>query len=81
MGNEFQKVIDNDNLEVARNNLNEFTGKIKRRYEREIEEVSMNQRAREIDENQIGFINANPELTFEEMRLIKRFADYMKGDK
>ena len=78
MGNEFQKTIDHDNLEVARNNLNEFTGKLyKKRYINDIEEID-NQH---IDEMQLGFINNNPELSFEEIRLIKKFSDYMKGDK
>lgn len=77
MGNEFQQLLDHDNLEVARNNLNEFTGKIKRRYEREIHMTDIEN----INEMQLGFINDNPELTFEEIRLIKRFSDYMKGVK
>lgn len=34
-----------------------------------------------INELQLGFINKNPDLTFEEIRLIKRFSDYMKGVK
>lgn len=76
MGNEFQKVLDHDNLEQARNNLNEFTGRInKKRFMREIENVDNEY----IDTMQLGFYNANPELTFEEMRLIKKFSDYMKG--
>lgn len=75
MGNEFQQLLDHDNLEVARNNLNEFTGKIKRRHEREIHMTDIEN----IDELQLGFINDNPELTFEEIRLIKKFSDYMKG--
>lgn len=77
MGNEIQDIIDHDNLEEARNNLNEFTGKIKRRFEREIHMDN----DKLIDEWQLGFINKNPDLTFEEIRLIKRFCDYMKGIK
>lgn len=78
MGNEFQNIIDHDNLEVARNNLNEFTGKLyKKRYVKEIEEID-NQH---IDEMQLGFINNNPELSFEEIRLIKRVFDYLKNTK
>ena len=75
MGNEFQQLLDHDNLEVARNNLNEFTGKInKKRYIRGIEEVD----EQNINEAQLGFINENTELSFEEIRLLKRFCDYMK---
>ena len=78
MGNEFQQLLDHDNLEVARNNLNEFTGKInKKRYIRGIEEVE-NER---LDQEQLGFINENPELSFEEILLVKRVFDYMKGGK
>lgn len=78
MGNEFQQLLDHDNLEVARNNLNEFTGKInKKRYIRGIEEVD-NER---LDQEQLGFINENPELSFEEILLVKRVFDYMKGVK
>lgn len=69
-----QRDIDHDSLEEARNNLNDFTGKIKRRFEREIHMDN----DRLIDEWQLGFINEN-ELTFEEIRLIKRFSDYIKG--
>lgn len=73
---EFQRIIDNDNLEEARSNLNEFTGKLyKKRYEREIHMTDVEN----IDLMQIGFINENPELSFEEIRLIKKFSDYMKG--
>lgn len=75
MGNEFQQLLDHDNLEVARNNLNEFTGKInKKRYIKGIEEVE-NER---LDQEQLGFINENPELSFEEILLVKRVFDYMK---
>lgn len=78
MGNEFQQLLDHDNLEVARNNLNDFTGKInKKRYIRGIEEVD----EQNINEAQLGFINENPELNFEEIRLLKKFCDYMKGVK
>ena len=78
MGNEFQQLLDHDNLEVARKNLNDFTGKInKKRYIRGIEEVD----EQNINEAQLGFINENPELNFEEIRLLKRFCDYMKGGK
>lgn len=77
MGNEFQELLDHDNLEVARKNLNDFTGKInKKRYIRGIEEVD-NER---LDEEQLGFINENPELSFEEILLVKRVFDYMKGN-
>lgn len=76
MGNEFQNIIDHDNLEEARNNLNEFTGKLyKKRYEREIHMTDVEN----VDLMQMGFINENPELSFEEIRLIKKFSDYMKG--
>ena len=76
MGNEFQNALDHDNLEEARKNLSEFTGKLyKKRYEREIHMDN----DKLINEIQLGFINNNPELTFEEIRLIKRFSDYMKG--
>lgn len=76
MGNEFQQILDHDNLEEARNNLNEFTGKLyKKRYEREIHMDN----DRLIDEMQLGFINENPKLSFEEIRLIKKFSDYIKG--
>lgn len=76
MGNEFQQILDHDNLEEARSNLNEFTGKLyKKRYEREIHMTDVEN----IDRLQIGFINENPELSFEEIRLIKKFSDYMKG--
>lgn len=76
MGNEFQKALDQDNLNEARKNLNEFTGRIsKKSFMREIENVDNLY----IDEMQLGFVNANPELTFEEMRLIKKFSDYMKS--
>lgn len=75
MGNEFQQLLDHDDLEVARKNLNDFTGKInKKRYIRGIEEVD-NER---LDHEQLGFINENPELSFEEMLLVKRVFDYMK---
>ena len=76
MGNEFQEALEYDNLAQARKNLNDFTGKLyKKRYEREIHMDN----DKLIDEIQIGFINENPELTFEEIRLIKKFSDYMKG--
>ena len=78
MGNESQQLLDHDNLEVARKNLNDFTGKInKKRYIRGIEEMD-NER---LDEEQLGFINENPELSFEEILLVKRVFDYMKGDR
>ena len=76
---EFQRIIDHDNLEEARSNLNEFTGKIKRRYEREIHMTDIENLIKDIDNAQMGFINENPELSFEEIRLIKKFSDYMKG--
>lgn len=72
-----QRDIEHDNLEEARNNLNDFTGKIKRRYEREIHMDN----DKLIDEMQMGFINENPELNFDEIRLLKKFSDYMKGVK
>lgn len=73
-----QRDIDHDNLEKDRKNLIENTGVIhKKRFEREIH-MDNN---RLIDELQLGFINKNPDLTFEEIRLIKRFCDYMKGIK
>ena len=76
MGNEFQEILDHDNLEEARKNLSDFTGKLyKKRYEREIHMTDIEN----IDAMQIGFINDNPELSFEEIILIKKFSDYMKG--
>lgn len=74
MGTDFQNAIDQDNLEQARNNLVRFTGKIKT-FNKDIKECN-NQY---IDEIQLDFINDNPDLTFDEIRLIKKFADYMKN--
>ena len=74
MGTDFQNAIDQDNLEQARNNLVEFTGKIKT-FNKDIKECN-NQY---IDEIQLDFRNDNPDLTFDEIRLIKKFADYMKN--
>lgn len=74
MGTDFQNAIDQDNLEQARNNLVGFTGKIKT-FNKDIKECN-NQY---IDEIQLDFINDNPDLTFDEIRLIKKFADYMKN--
>lgn len=79
MGNEFQEVLDQDNLEQARKNLNEFTGKLyKKRYEREIHMTDIENLTKEIDKAQIGFINEY-DLNFDEIRLLKKFCDYMKG--
>ena len=69
-----QRDIEHDNLEEARNNLNDFTGKIKRRYEREIHMDN----DRLIDEWQLGFINENPDLSFDEILLVKRVFDYRR---
>lgn len=78
MGNEFQNIIDQDNLEVARNNLNEFTGKLyKKRYINDIEEMD-NKR---LDEMQLGFLSDNEDLSFKDIRLVKRVFDYLKGGK
>lgn len=78
MGNEFQNIIDHDNLEVARKNLNEFTGKINKKiYIKEIEEVD-NQR---LDEIQLGFLSNNEDLSFKDIRLVKRVFDYLKNTK
>lgn len=75
MGNEFQNIIDQDNLEVARNNLNEFTGKLyKKRYINDIEEMD-NKR---LDEMQLGFLSDNEDLSFKDIRLVKRVFDYLK---
>lgn len=74
MSNEFQDVLDKDRLDEARYNLNSFTQKIKKRYEFEIH----NDACKVIDEMQLGFINENPNLTFEEIRLLKKFCDYIK---
>lgn len=77
---EFQQILDHDNLEEARSNLNEFTGKLyKKRYEREIHMTDIENLIKDIDNAQMGFINENPELSFEEIRLIKKFSDYIKG--
>ena len=74
MGSDLQNAIDEDNLAEARNNLLEFTGKIK------ISNNGVNKPDNKyIDEMQLGFIVANPDLTFEELLVIKRFADYMKS--
>ena len=74
MGTDLQNAIDQDNLANARNNLLEFTGKIKI-FNSEINKSN----DLYIDEMQLGFINSNPDLTFEEVLLIKRFADYIKS--
>lgn len=76
MSEESQKLLDLDNLEEARHNLNEFTGKIKRRYEREIHMTDMEN----IDEVQYGFIKENPEISFETIEWIKKFCNYMRGN-
>lgn len=75
MGNEFQNVLDHDNLEVARKNLIENTGVIRKK--RFMKEIHMDN-DKLIDEIQMGFINENPELNFDEIRLLKKFSDYMK---
>lgn len=78
MSEESQKLLDLDNLEEARHNLNEFTGKLyKKRYIEEIEKVD-NER---LDKMLLGFHNANPDLTFDEILLVKRVFDYLKGGK
>lgn len=74
MSIEIQNIIDNDRLKESRNNLNNFSKRVKRRYELEID-IDNNKL---IDEVQLDFVNENPELTFEEIRLIKKFCDYMK---
>lgn len=78
MGNEFQNILDHDNLEEARKNLIENTGVIRKK--RFMKEIHMDN-DKLIDEIQMGFINENPELTFNEIRLLKKFSDYMKGVK
>lgn len=76
MGSRFQETIDNDNLKSARNNLNDFTGKLyKKRYEREI--VKMDNE--KLDEIQLGFLRDNEDLGFEETRLVKKIFDYIKS--
>lgn len=78
MGNEFQKALDHDNLEEARKNLIENTGVIRKK--RFMKDIHMDN-DKLIDEMQMGFINENPELNFDEIRLLKKFSDYMKGVK
>jgi hypothetical protein len=76
MSEESQRLLDHDNLEEARHNLNEFTGRInKKSYIKEIEEMDN----KKLDELQLGFHNTNPNLTFEETLLVKKVFDYMKG--
>lgn len=70
MGELFQDMIDQENLNQARSNLNNY---IKDRNRVVVADV--------IDEFQLEFIQVNPDLTFEEMRLLKRFADYIKESK
>ncbi|MBS5308853.1 hypothetical protein [Clostridium sp.] len=73
-----QRDVEHDSLELDRKNLIENTGVIRKK--RFMKEIHMDN-DKLIDEIQMGFINENPELSFEECRLIKKFSDYMKGVK
>jgi len=68
MGNKFQEAIDHDNLEEARNNLRQFK-----------EEIIMAENKR-LDELHMRFLEDNEELSFKDMRLIRRVFDFLKKD-
>ena len=71
-----QRDMENDDLNKDRNGLIDTARIIKKkRFMNEIEEVGKQQ----IDEMQLGFIGNN-DLSFDEIRLIKKFCDYMKGN-
>lgn len=68
MGNEFQDAIDHDNLEEARNNLRQFKKEIL---------IADNKR---LDELHMRFLENNEDLSFKDMRLIRRVFDFLKED-
>lgn len=71
MVGEFQDAIDHDNLEDARNNLNEFTNKIHKN-------TTLNIDNEDIDKVHIDFICKN-ELNFDEINLVKQVFDFIKS--
>ena len=72
MNMKLQKAIDNENLETSRDNLKEFTGKLKPKSVKIDNDT--------IDNLHLGFLRVDGnDLTFEEMLVIKRFVDYIKS--
>ena len=72
MNMKLQKAIDNENLEMSRDSLKEFTGKLKPKSVKIDNDT--------IDNLHLGFLRADGnDLTFEEMLVIKRFVDYIKS--
>lgn len=77
MGNELQELMEQENLEVSRENLKQFTNRISRErsFYREIIEVDNEN----LDGMQLSFLCDNPELSFEEIQLVKKIFDYLKS--
>lgn len=67
MGNKLQDMIDHDKLEEHRHNLIGF--------KREIE-LADNKR---LDELHTGFLDENEDLSFKEIRLVRRVFDFLKA--
>ena len=67
MGNEIQEIIDHDRLEEHRHNLIGF--------KREIE-LADNKR---LDELHMKFLDENEDLSFREIRLVRRVFDFLKA--
>lgn len=79
MGREFQNAIDRDNLEEARDNLNEFTDKIHRkgRFYKDIADID----DENIDRIHLDFLCNNPDLSFNEIQIVKKVFDHIKSIK
>ena len=69
MGNEIQEMIDHDRLEEHRQNLIGF--------KREIE-LADNKR---LDELHMKFLENNIDLSFKEIRLVRRVFDFLKAER
>ena len=69
MGNEIQDMIDHDILEEHRHNLIGFKREIK---------LADNKR---LDELHMRFLDENEDLSFKEIRLVRRVFDFLKAER
>lgn len=69
MGNEMQDIVDHDSLEEHRHNLMQFKKEI---------ELADNKR---LDELHMKFLENNEDLSFKEIRLVRRVFDFLKAGK
>lgn len=69
MGNEIQDMIDHDRLEEHRHKLMQFKKEI---------ELADNKR---LDELHMKFLENNEDLSFKDMRLIRRVFEFLKEER